>query len=62
MNLCKPGNGYGFFMLRQARLDAPTAVTTLTKMMESLPESAQQQAIEHLRGYVENLQDEIQWL
>ena len=37
-----------------------TAITTLTKMMESLPESAQHQVVEHLRDYVENLQDEIQ--
>jgi hypothetical protein len=38
-----------------------TAINTLTKMMESLPESAQQQVVEHLSDHVENLQDEIQW-
>lgn len=38
-----------------------TTITTLTKMLESLPESAQDQVIEHLREYIENLRDEIRW-
>jgi hypothetical protein len=31
------------------------------KMMESLPESAQQQVAERLREYIADLQDELQW-
>ena len=29
--------------------------------MESLPEPAQNQVTEHVRNYIEELQDEIQW-
>lgn len=38
-----------------------TAITTLTKMMESLPETTQLRVIDHLRDYIEDLQDEIKW-
>lgn len=38
-----------------------TTITTVTKMLESLPESAQDQVVEHLREYIENLRDEIKW-
>ena len=37
------------------------AVATLSKMMETLPESAQQQVIEHLRDYIADIQDELRW-
>ena len=30
-------------------------------MMESLPETVQDQIVEHLREYVANLQDELKW-
>lgn len=36
-------------------------IATLTKMLESLPESAQAQVVEHLREYIEMLRDELQW-
>ena len=38
-----------------------TAITTMTKMMESLPESIQLRVIDYLRDYIEDLQDEIKW-
>ena len=38
-----------------------TAIATVTKMMESLPEPAQNQVAEHLREYLEDLQDELRW-
>jgi hypothetical protein len=38
-----------------------TAIATMTKMMESLPEPVQDQIVEHLREYLEDLQDELQW-
>ncbi len=38
-----------------------TAIVTVIKMMESLPETVQDQVVEHLRDYLEDLQDEIQW-
>ena len=38
-----------------------TTITTVTKMLESLPEAAQDQVIEHLREYIENLRDEMRW-
>ena len=38
-----------------------TAVVTLVKMVESLPDTAQEQVVEHLREYIASLQDELQW-
>ncbi|MBM4431459.1 MAG: hypothetical protein FJ026_14110 [Chloroflexi bacterium] len=38
-----------------------TAVATLVKMIESLPDTAQEQVVEHLREYIATLQDELQW-
>ncbi len=38
-----------------------TAIATITKMLESLPEPAQDRVLEHLREYLEDLQDELQW-
>ena len=38
-----------------------TAIITITKMIETLPESAQEQAVEHLRDFIADLQDDIQW-
>lgn len=38
-----------------------TAVATMIKMVESLPETTQNQVVEHLREYLADLQDEIRW-
>jgi hypothetical protein len=38
-----------------------TAIVTITKMMETLPESVQEQAVEHLRDFIADMQDENQW-
>ena len=40
---------------------ASTAITTVIKMIESLPEASQEQVVAHLREYIEDLQDERQW-
>lgn len=37
------------------------AVATLVKMLESLPETAQDQVVDHLREYIEDLRDELRW-
>ncbi len=37
------------------------ATITLVKMMETLPKQAQDQVVEHLREYIEELRDEMQW-
>jgi len=37
------------------------AIATVVKMMETLPEPAQQQVVEHLREYFEEVQDELRW-
>lgn len=37
------------------------AIDTVSKMLETLPENAQDQVVEHLRDYIEDLQDEIKW-
>ncbi len=38
-----------------------TAITTVIKMIESVPQTVQDQIVEHLRVYIEDLQDEEQW-
>ena len=38
-----------------------TAITTVVKMMESLPIEVQERVLEHIREYIDDLQDEIQW-
>lgn len=37
------------------------AIATVVKMMESLPESAQKQIVDHLRNYLIEVQDELRW-
>ena len=36
-------------------------IATVTQMIESLPETAQTQLIEHLREYIASLQNELEW-
>jgi hypothetical protein len=38
-----------------------TAVATVIKMIESLPEVAQDQVVEHLQEYIQDLRDESLW-
>ncbi|MFQ5632829.1 MAG: hypothetical protein ACE5I1_29010 [bacterium] len=40
---------------------ASTSIETVVKMMQALPEPAQDKVAEHLRQYLLELQDEIQW-
>ena len=40
---------------------ASTAIVTMVKMMETLPESAQNQALEQLRDYITEMQAEQKW-
>jgi hypothetical protein len=37
------------------------AIATVVKMLESLPEAKQDQVVEHLRDYIEDLIDELRW-
>lgn len=37
------------------------AIVTIVKMLESLPEAVQDQAVEHLRAYLADLQDDMRW-
>ena len=37
------------------------AITTLIKMMETLPETTQGRVVEHIRNYIAEMQDEQQW-
>lgn len=37
------------------------AITIVMKMMESLPLNVQEQVAEHLREYIDDLQDEMCW-
>lgn len=36
-------------------------ISTLVKIMESLPVSLQERVTDHLREYISDLQDEIKW-
>jgi translation initiation factor 2B subunit (eIF-2B alpha/beta/delta family) len=38
-----------------------TAITTVVKMLESLPIDIQDRVAEHLREYISDLQDEARW-
>ena len=38
------------------------AINTVIKMMESLPEDKQDKIVEHLREYIQDLQDEQKWI
>lgn len=40
---------------------ASEAAITITKMLETLPERAQDRVVEHLREYIEDLRDEVLW-
>ncbi len=40
---------------------ASNAITTITQMMETLPEALQNQVVEHLREYIAELEDELRW-
>jgi hypothetical protein len=37
------------------------SIVTVTKMMESLPEPQQEQVVAHLRDYIADIWDEVQW-
>ena len=40
---------------------ASNAMTTIAQMIETLPETIQNQIVEHLREYISNLQEEVLW-
>ena len=40
---------------------ASNAITTIPRMIETLPEALQNQIVEHLREYIAELQDELRW-
>ena len=37
------------------------AITTVLQMIESLPENAQNRVVEHLREYIQYLEEELKW-
>ncbi|HLF87610.1 MAG TPA: hypothetical protein VI451_01575 [Anaerolineales bacterium] len=37
------------------------AIATVVKMLETLPEEAQTRVSDHLREYIQELQDEMKW-
>jgi hypothetical protein len=37
------------------------AINTVVKIMESLPENAQNRFLEHLREYIQDLEEELKW-
>ena len=43
------------------RVMSSETIATVVKMMESLPETAQERVVDHLREYITELQDELEW-
>lgn len=37
------------------------AITTIVKMVESLPDELQEKVVEHIRDYIADLEDEKRW-
>lgn len=37
------------------------AITTIIKMVESLPDDLQEKVVEHIRDYIADLEDEKRW-
>jgi hypothetical protein len=37
------------------------AIATIVKMVESLPDELQEKVVEHIRGYIADLEDEKRW-
>ncbi len=37
------------------------AIATVLKMIESLPENAQNRVLEHLQEYIQDLEEELKW-
>jgi DNA-binding transcriptional regulator GbsR (MarR family) len=49
-------------LLRQRRTKMTSATTaTMMKMLDTLPEALQDRALEHLREYIEDIREEMQW-
>ncbi len=40
---------------------SPDTLATVTKMLEMLPDPMQERVVEHLREYIEDIRDEIEW-
>ena len=38
-----------------------TTITTVTRMLESLPDAVQDRVVEHLREYLTDVRDELEW-
>jgi hypothetical protein len=38
-----------------------TAIVTIVKMVESLPDELQEKVVEHIRDYIADLEDEKRW-
>jgi hypothetical protein len=38
-----------------------SAGITMMKMIESLPETVQERALEHMQQYIEDIRDELKW-
>jgi hypothetical protein len=43
------------------RLDDVYPIATLVQMIEPLPEPVQERVVEHLRAYLLDLEDELEW-
>jgi hypothetical protein len=50
----------GDLFLCKSLMSSP-AITTIVKMVESLPDDLQEQVAEHIREYIADLEDEQRW-
>ncbi len=42
-------------------MESTATMTTMMKMLESLPERIQKRVLEHMREYIEEIRDEAKW-
>jgi hypothetical protein len=47
--------------LKEIRKMESTATVTMKKMFETLPEQFQDRVLEHMREYIEDIQEETKW-
>jgi hypothetical protein len=49
------------FVSTQEKAMSSNTISTIIKMVESLPSNLQERVAEHLRDYIADLEDEAQW-
>jgi hypothetical protein len=54
-------SSYNFLYINRRKHMSSAAITTIVKMVESLPDDLQERVSEHIREYIADLEDEAKW-